>query len=62
MDFMVRALRMEREGMDMTYYQCEECGLLYEDELWAARCEGWCREHHSCNLEIIRRAVGFQNE
>lgn len=33
-------------------YQCEECGFHYEDKEWAEKCEAWCREHHSCNIEI----------
>jgi len=34
-------------------YQCEICGYQYEDKEWAEKCEAWCKEHHSCNLEII---------
>lgn len=39
------------------YYQCSECGMQYEDKEWAEKCEAWCKEHHSCNLEIIKHAV-----
>ena len=35
-------------------YQCEECGYAYEDKEWAEKCEAWCKEHKSCNLEIIQ--------
>lgn len=35
-----------------TLYQCEICGYRYEDKEWAERCEAWCKEHKSCNLEI----------
>lgn len=38
-------------------YQCEECGLHYASRETAERCEAWCREHKSCNLEIIREAL-----
>ncbi len=41
---------------DNIMYQCEECGLIYEDKEWAEKCEVWCKEHHSCNLEIIQHA------
>lgn len=34
-------------------YSCSECGFEYEEKQWADACEAWCREHHSCNLEII---------
>ncbi len=37
-------------------YQCEECGFHYEDREWAERCEAWCREHKSCNIEITAHA------
>lgn len=42
--------------LDSERYQCEECGLHYRDRELAARCEAWCREHKSCNLEIIAHA------
>jgi len=38
-------------------YQCPECGLHYEEKDWAEKCEAWCKEHHSCNLEIINSAI-----
>ncbi len=38
-------------------YLCEECGLLYEDFYWADKCEKWCKEHNSCNVEITRHAI-----
>ena len=40
-----------------THYVCEECGMKYADKAWAEKCEQWCREHHTCNLEIIQHAV-----
>ena len=33
-------------------YQCEECGFAYAEKEWAEKCEAWCKERHSCNLEI----------
>jgi hypothetical protein len=38
-------------------YLCEECKLLYRKEHWAQKCEDWCRERGSCNLEIMKHAV-----
>lgn len=38
-------------------FQCEECGLKYAKKETAEKCEAWCREHKSCNLEIIKEAV-----
>ncbi|MCL4392102.1 hypothetical protein M1413_02100 [Patescibacteria group bacterium] len=42
---------------DKKYYQCEECGLWYTDRKTAGKCQAWCAEHKSCNLEIIEHAV-----
>ena len=38
-------------------YQCSECGLNYEDEEIAKKCEAWCSKTKSCNLEITQFAV-----
>jgi 5'-deoxynucleotidase YfbR-like HD superfamily hydrolase len=38
-------------------FKCPECGLHYEGQKLALQCEAWCREHHSCNLEITRRSI-----
>jgi hypothetical protein len=42
-------------------YECPECGLHYTSLQIAQRCEAWCKEHNSCNLEITRYAVELQN-
>lgn len=36
--------------------RCKECSLAYKDENWAKKCEAWCKEHNSCNLDIIKHA------
>lgn len=38
-------------------FVCPECNLEYKDAGWAKKCALWCKEHHSCNLEIIEYAV-----
>jgi len=48
----------EKDGLS----QCEECGLRYRLREQAERCETWCREHKSCNLEIIKDAVSMTEE
>lgn len=40
-----------------TQYKCPECGLHYEDEKIAKKCEAWCKEHKSCNLDLIMYAT-----
>lgn len=42
----------------MRGYKCPECGFIYEEKNLADLCEAWCREHKSCNLEIINKAIG----
>ncbi|MBI2626127.1 MAG: hypothetical protein HYW69_00865 [Candidatus Nealsonbacteria bacterium] len=44
----------QKENINL--YQCEECGFYYKDKEWAEKCEAWCREHKSCNLEITSHA------
>ena len=43
-------------------YQCEECQLKYRDKETAEKCQVWCGEHNSCNLEIIKDAVQEDNQ
>ncbi len=42
---------------NQTLYQCEACGFHYFDKETAEKCEAWCREQNSCNLEIIKEAI-----
>ena len=42
-----------------TNYVCAECNFAYKDKKIAAKCENWCRKHHSCNIEITKHAVKF---
>ena len=39
------------------YYLCEECAFVYEETEWAEKCEKWCRENKSCNMEITSHSV-----
>ena len=39
------------------YFECRECNFLYDDAGLAEKCEKWCREHHSCNIEITKHAI-----
>jgi len=40
---------------------CPECGISYKEAEWAKKCTVWCKEHKSCNLEIIKHAVSQTN-
>lgn len=41
---------------DKKLYQCEACGFHYAEKESAEKCEAWCKEHRSCNLEITAQA------
>lgn len=47
----------EIEKKGKIYYICEECGFAYESKDIAQKCEDWCKENHSCNIEITKSAV-----
>jgi len=49
---MVKVLIEENKKL----YQCEECGFKYTEKEWAEKCEAWCKEHKSCNIDIIKHA------
>jgi hypothetical protein len=36
---------------------CEKCGLGYENESIANKCEEYCSKHKGCSLEIIKEAI-----
>ena len=46
---------------DKKLYQCEACGFHYESKEQAEKCEAWCKEHNSCNLEITAEAEENKN-
>lgn len=41
-------------------YQCPECGLHYQDQAVAKKCEAWCGQYQSCNLEITQLSLEVQ--
>lgn len=43
-------------------YVCEACGLAYEEREWAEKCQKWCQENQSCNIEITAHAVPIKPE
>lgn len=38
-------------------YQCEACGLHYEDEAMMKKCYEFCAEYNACSLEITKYSV-----
>jgi len=45
-----------------TFYQCPICKLWYKEKEWAEKCEIWCKEHKSCNLEIIKHSIKLSTD
>lgn len=46
-----------RQKTNEKLFKCPECGLNYKEREWAKKCEAWCKEHKSCNLEITSHAI-----
>lgn len=55
---MTKAIQKENKEL----YQCEECGFQYAEKEWAEKCEAWCKEHQSCNIEITAYAIPQEGE
>ncbi len=45
------------EEHDTEIFFCPACHLGYKETVWAKKCEVWCRENNSCNLEITQHAI-----
>ncbi len=43
-----------------TLYVCEVCGFAYEKREWAEKCQRWCQETNSCNLEITQHGAPLE--
>lgn len=48
---------MDKKSLVKTEYQCPECGCEYKEKELAKKCEVWCKEHNSCNVEITKYAI-----
>ena len=56
MIFMMKGMS-HNHGETNKVFVCPECGLTYKEAEWAKKCASWCKEHHSCNLEIIKHSI-----
>ena len=50
---MVKEIKKNEE----TLYICETSGFAYKQKEWAEKCQQWCKEHQSCNLEITQHGA-----
>mgnify|MGYP001610396498 CR=1 FL=1 len=48
---------VEIDKRRMKLFQCETCKMNYMEKTMAEKCEAWCKEHNSCNLEITNHAI-----
>ena len=55
---MVKEIQTKNKAL----YECEECKTKYKEDTWANKCEKWCRETKSCNLEIIKYASSLEEK
>lgn len=46
----------EEESNNKDLYQCKECGFHYKNKHTVEKCEAWCKEHKTCNVEITKEA------
>ena len=51
------AMKITDTKQSDTLFTCPECGLTYNEKTWAEKCEAWCKEHESCNLDVIKHAI-----
>ena len=56
MMFMMANMDHHSDKMEKVFV-CPECNMTYKDAEWAKKCDLWCKEHQSCNLEIIKHEV-----
>ena len=50
---MVKEMKKDEES----FHICEACGFAYKEKELAQKCENWCKERHSCSMEITKHAV-----
>ena len=53
-----KSMNVQKENL----YQCFECGLKYKEKEWADKYQAQCVKYKSCNLEIIKHALGIKNK
>ncbi len=56
-NYFVYTMIKDKEQNVPNAYQCKECGLWYKDREIRKKCQAWCKEHKSCNLEIIKHSI-----
>ncbi len=52
----------EVKDKEKTLHICEACGFAYERKEWPEKCQNWCQEHQTCNIEITAHAITVEPE
>jgi len=52
----VNDLRID-ENTSPEYFLCFRCNLTYESQSLAKRCDTWCRDNDSCNVEVASQSL-----
>ncbi|HIG32907.1 MAG TPA: hypothetical protein EYQ09_05680 [Flavobacteriales bacterium] len=42
---------------EKTTYKCTICEMSFEEKDRSDKCQDWCENHHSCNVEIISHSI-----
>jgi len=56
MMFMMAGMNHDNDKV-VKMFACPKCGYLYREKELSDKCEAWCTEHNSCNLEIIKHGI-----
>lgn len=56
-----RTIRSKASNSSGKTYVCSECGYEYKEKEWALKCQKWCAENKSCNMDIIKHGAPPQN-
>lgn len=49
--------RKKGKNNEKKLYRCQECGLEFKKKELAEKCQNWCKENKSCNLEITKYSI-----
>ncbi len=56
MIFMMASMNHNRDKSEKVF-ACPECNMTYKEVELAKKCALWCKEHKSCNLDIVSHAI-----
>lgn len=57
LSMMLMMASMDHGDKKSKLFVCPECDVSYNEAEWAKKCAAWCKEHKTCNVEIIKHSV-----